>query len=225
MKPWNNFFAVWTLLFLLASCSANQNLISPKPDYRANPIPPGGADRGLIVLLPDPDGKAGVIRVTTKVGYQILDKAGYVARIEDADHPPSLPERIDKNEIADIFGGALSAQPDLKDRFSSFILWFESGTTELTRASKQLLPEVLTTIRNRKSKEIYLVGHTDRVGSEAYNLRLSSSRACRVRDLLVLNGVKSKAIIVSFYGKARPLVYTEDETPEPLNRRVEVLIR
>jgi outer membrane protein OmpA-like peptidoglycan-associated protein len=163
--------------------------------------------------------------VTTKVGYQILDKAGYVARIEDADHPPSLPERIDKNEIADIFGGALSAQPDLKDRFSSFILWFESGTTELTRASKQLLPEVLTTIRNRKSKEIYLVGHTDRVGSEAYNLRLSSSRACRVRDLLVLNGVKSKAIIVSFYGKARPLVYTEDETPEPLNRRVEVLIR
>jgi outer membrane protein OmpA-like peptidoglycan-associated protein len=41
----------------------------------------------------------------------------------------------------------------------------------------------------------------------------------------VLKGIKAKEIMVSSYGEAKPLVYTEDEVAEPLNRRVEVLVR
>ena len=69
------------------------------------------------------------------------------------------------------------------------------------------------------------MGHTDRVGTEDYNIRLSSRRAYYVRDRLILNGIKSSALVVSFYGEAVPLVYTEDDIPEPRNRRVEVIVR
>jgi outer membrane protein OmpA-like peptidoglycan-associated protein len=214
MKPQNHLFVAYILLFLLAGCSANRDLIVPPP-----------TNRDLIVLLPDPDGKVGAVRVTTKGGSQILDKPGYAAQVGDPNKPPIAPKPIDENEITGVFGAALSAQPDPTGRFISFILWFENDKTKLTDESKELLPEIVRSIQNRKPNEIYVVGHTDLVGTEAYNIELSSRRARHVRDLLVSSGIKSSSLFVSYYGKARPLVPTNDEVPEPRNRRVEVIVR
>ena len=204
MEPRNSAFIALILLFLLIGC---------------------GAKRDLIVLLPDPDGKVGAIRVTTKGGSQIVDKSGYSVLVEDFNKRPVAPRSIAEEEITGLFGVALLAQPDLTGRFISFLLFFESDTTELTHKSKGLLPEIVRAIQNRRSKEIYLVGHTDRVGTELYNLKLSSRRAYYVRDLLVSSGIKSSVLDVSFHGESMPLVDTEDEVPEPLNRRVEVIVR
>ena len=181
--------------------------------------------RDLIVLLPDPDGKVGVIRVTTKGGAQILDKSAYGVQVEGFDKPPMAPKSIAEGEITDVFGRALSAQPDLRGRFISFLLFFETDTTELTRESKEMFPEIVRTIQNRKPNEIYVIGHTDRVGTELYNLKLSSRRAYYIRDLLVSSGIKAIDVYVSFHGEAMPLVYTEDEVAEPRNRRVEVIAK
>jgi len=63
------------------------------------------------------------------------------------------------------------------------------------------------------------------VGKEAYNTGLSQRRASYVRDVLVSRGVKPNTLFISFYGKARPLVPTQDEVPEPRNRRVEIIVR
>ncbi len=181
--------------------------------------------RDLIVLLPDPDGKVGAIRVTTRGGSQIIDKSGYAVQVEGFSNPPMAPKSIAEGEITGVFGAALSAQPDLTGRFISFLLFFETDTTELTHESKELLPEIVRTIQNRKPNEIYVVGHTDRVGTELYNLKLSSRRAYYIRDLLVSSGIKSSDLDVSFHGEAMPMVYTEDEVAEPLNRRVELIVR
>ncbi len=183
------------------------------------------AKRDMIVLLPDPDGKVGTITVTTKGGSQVVDKPGYATEIEEPGKAPIAPKPLKENEINEVFGAALSAQPDPSDRFVLFILYFEHDTAKLTLESKGLLPEILNTIRSRKSNEVYVVGHTDLVGTEAYNIELSSKRARHVRDQLVSNGVKSGTLFVSYYGKARPLVPTQNGVPEPRNRRVEVIVR
>lgn len=205
---------VWVLLFCLADCSAKRDFIAPS---RAN--------RDLIVLLPDPDGKVGTIRIATKGGSQKLDKAGYVVEVEDNDKLPDAPRPVEEKEMREVFGAALSAQPDSASRFISFLLFFENDTTQLTHESKGRVPEILRTINTRKSSEVFLVGHTDLVGAEEYNKALSSRRANCVRDLLVSNGIKLNTLFVSYYGKARPLVPTRDEVPEPRNRRVEVIVR
>jgi outer membrane protein OmpA-like peptidoglycan-associated protein len=179
----------------------------------------------LIILLPDLDGKGGAVTVTTVEGSQILDKPGYATEVEDVNKSPLPPRPASENEIKDVFGRALSAQPDPAGRFISFVLYFEHDTAKLTQESKNLLPEVLKTIKNRKSKEVYVVGHTDLVGTDPYNIELSSRRARHVRDLLVSSGIKSSSLFVSYYGKARPLVPTNDEVSEPRNRRVEVIAR
>ena len=234
MKLWNNVFVAYILLCLLAGCSTNRDLIVPQPDptdHSTNQDPtvllpdPPSTNQDLIVLLPDPNGKVGKIRVTTRGGSQILDKPGYAAQVENSGKPPIAPTPIDQNEITDVFGAALSAQPDQTGRFILFILWFENDKTKPVHESKDLLREIVRTIKNRKSNEIYVVGHADRVGTDLYNIKLSSKRAYYVRDFLVSSGIKTSALVVSFYGKAKPLVYTEEGVAEPLNRRVEVIVR
>jgi len=207
MRHWRNVFFVWIFLCLLSGCGTHR------------------ARRDLIVLLPDPDGKGGIVTVTTKGGSQILDKPGYAVEVEDFNKPPIAPQPVEEKEITNIFGPALSMLPDPASRFILIVLYFERDTTKLTHESKDLLAEVPRTIKNRKSNEVYVVGHTDLVGKEAYNAGLSSRRANYVRDLLVSSGIKPDTLFVSFYGKARPLVPTQDEIPEPRNRRVEVIVR
>ena len=179
----------------------------------------------LFVLLPEPNGQAGAIRVANAGGSQILEKPGDAARVEDFNRPPIGPWPLDEKKIASIFGEALSAHPDLTPRFTSFILWFENDTTKLADASKETLMEILRKIKIHKPKEIHIVGHTDRVGTDLYNLKLSSRRANFLREFLTSKGIKSSTLFVFFLGESRPLVYTEDEVAEPLNRRVEIMIR
>ncbi len=214
------------LLSLLVACSTHQDLKAspPLPDDQDLTIAPP-ANRELIVLLPDPDGKVGSVRVVTHGGYQLLDKPGYATEVKDGNNAPTDAKQLNEEEINDVFGAALSAQPDLSGRFVSFILYFERDTIKLTRESKELLPEVLGTIHNRKPSEIYVVGHTDRVGTDAYNMALSSRRASFARDLLISTGIPSSTLVVSYRGESMPLVPTEDEVPEPRNRRVEVIAR
>jgi outer membrane protein OmpA-like peptidoglycan-associated protein len=163
--------------------------------------------------------------VTTKGGSQALERPGYVTQIEDISKPPAVPKPLDESEIMSVFGPALSGQPDPTGRYISFLLYFVRNTSNLTHESREVLSEVTRTIKNRKSNEVYVVGHTDRVGTEEYNRELSSRRANYVRDQLVFKGIKSGTLFVSFYGEEKPLVKTEDEVPEPLNRRVEVIVR
>jgi outer membrane protein OmpA-like peptidoglycan-associated protein len=207
MKHWRNVLFVWIFLCFLTGCGAHR------------------AKRDLIVLLPDPDGKGGVVTVTTQGGSQILDKPGYAVEVEGLNKPPIAPQPVEEKEITDVFGPALSMLPDPASRFILIILYFERDTTKLTHESKDLLVEVLRTIKRRESNEVYVVGHTDLVGREPYNTELSSRRANHVRDLLVSSGIKPDMLFVSFYGKARPLVPTQDQVPEPRNRRVEVIVR
>jgi OOP family OmpA-OmpF porin len=207
MRQWRNVLFILIFFGLLSGCGAHR------------------AKRDLIVLLPDQNGKGGVITVTTQGGSQILDKPGYGIEVEDLNKPPVAPKPVEEKEVSDVFAPALSVLPDQTSRFILFILYFERNTTKLTRESNDLLSGVQKTIKSRNSNEVYVVGHTDLVGTDAYNDRLSSRRANYVRDLLVSSGVKPKTLFVSSYGKARPLVPTKDQVPESRNRRVEVIVR
>jgi outer membrane protein OmpA-like peptidoglycan-associated protein len=229
MKLWPRVRILWPLLFLLSGCSGNRDLkVSPSAPHAKVEQAQGEAESSkgdLFVLLPEPNGKAGSIRVANAGGSQILDKPGDMTRVEDFNRPPIAPRPLDEKAVATIFEDALSAQPDLTPRFVSFTLWFESDKTRFANGSKETLLEILRTIKIRKPKEIHIVGHTDRVGTDSHNLILSSRRADFVRDFLTSKGIKSSVLFVSFQGESRPLVYTEDEVAEPLNRRAEVMIR
>jgi outer membrane protein OmpA-like peptidoglycan-associated protein len=67
-------------------------------------------------------------------------------------------------------------------------------------------------------------GHTDDVGSDVYNQKLSERRAQAVRDYLVKAGLPAEVLSVTGHGKALPLVPRADDTARAKNRRVELAI-
>ncbi len=71
---------------------------------------------------------------------------------------------------------------------------------------------------------IRIEGHTDSIGSEEFNLRLSERRAMAVRDLLVSKGVSPSRITVIGYGESRPRASNDTAYGRQLNRRVEIYI-
>jgi len=182
----------------------------------------GCAPKNQVILLPDPDGHVGQLEVTSKGGSQVIDKAGWTTGLSSADQKPSDPRKMDQEKIETLFSDALAFEPSPAERF---ILYFEKGTSNLTEQSRALMVNVLAAVIERESKDISIVGHSDRTGSDEYNQKLSLDRAQSVAGLLQAEGVDPGHMEITSHGEKNPLVPTPDSTDEPRNRRVEVLVR
>lgn len=180
------------------------------------------AEKNVFVLLPDADGKTGKIVVSNNAGEQMLTEPNQASVVASANDPPAAPYSMSDEKIKERFGKALTALPLPPVHF---ILYFNSGTTELTEASRKLLGEVLAAALSRTPADVSVVGHTDRVGTREANYRLGLERTGIVRDMLVSRGIKQELIDVTSHGEDNPLVKTDDNVPEPRNRRVEVDVR
>jgi len=66
-------------------------------------------------------------------------------------------------------------------------------------------------------------GHTDSVGGEDYNQRLSEQRAATVRDYLVQNGISMNNVSAMGFGKTRPISSNDNPAGRQQNRRVELV--
>ena len=182
----------------------------------------GCGPRTLVVVAPDKEGKVGTVSVATPRGETILNSSYAAVRANKAG--AMEPVALNEQQVATMFKDAIAVKPEPP---LSFTLYFLEGKDELTPESRQRLTAILAEIsrRGRNISEITVVGHTDRVGKLVYNDRLSLQRAKRVVDELVGIGVAPGAISAAGRGEREPLVPTEDETPEPKNRRVEVSVR
>ncbi len=182
----------------------------------------GCAPKTQFILLPDPDGKVGSLEVTSQGGTQVVDQAGYVTEISSANKKPSKPKKMNTTRIETVFSRALAVEPLPVDRF---VLYFTSGGTRLTDESQALLVKIYTSIEQRNSKDISIVGHTDKVGSDRYNRKLSLARATVLGKLLEAKGVLSDHMEIASHGEMNPLIETADGIDEPRNRRVEIVVR
>jgi outer membrane protein OmpA-like peptidoglycan-associated protein len=178
--------------------------------------------KSLFVLQADPDGRTGEMVVTNQGGSQVLGRAGDATEVKDANTPPSAPFRVEGAEIAKTFGPALEAQPPPP---VLYVLYFRTASTDLVAESAKRIAEILQKVKDRQSTDIRIVGHTDRVGKREGNYSLGLNRAQQIKGILVSKGVDSAFIEVESHGEDNPLIPTDNEVPEPRNRRVEVTIK
>lgn len=203
---------------LLPACLAAMVLASAcatAPPPKPSPPP------DLIVLLPDEGGKTGAIVVSGQGEERILSEPHQAVTVAPGS-PPSRPFVMVTPEVSSAVGPAVSALPAPP---LQFILYFELDTTELTKGSREKLPEVIRAIRDRGPVDASVVGHTDTMGTKEYNNKLSLERARTVATLLIREGVDPSFLEITSHGEGNLLVPTADEVPEPRNRRVEVTVR
>lgn len=99
---------------------------------------------------------------------------------------------------------------------------FDEAT--LTRSARDILRRVAQTLKDSPGFRVMIAGHTDSVGSAAYNLALSRQRADAVRDFLVNHGVDPSRLVTRGYGETRPIATNATKTGRALNRRVELRV-
>lgn len=175
----------------------------------------------VVVLLPDPDGQVGEIEISNKDGTRNINQAGYAVSVTSGNAPqPAV--KMSESEIKSIFAKALVAEPA---RPARYILYFFWDSIELKPDSRAIIKEIIPEIEKRASSDIEVIGHTDRSGTDEFNMALSRRRAEKVRDLLVTANIAPAVIRVAFHGEGNPLIQTVDDVPEPRNRRVEVIVR
>jgi outer membrane protein OmpA-like peptidoglycan-associated protein len=204
---------------LLAGCA--KKLPPPAPAPPPAPVATPAPKQNLIVLLPEPDGKVGKLTITNAGGTSLLDHAYAAARVENA---ATAPESIviDEARTRQLFGSVLDALPLAQAQFQ---LYFQQATDQLVPESAAMLSEVVRAIRDRRSTDVSVVGHTDTTDDARRNYELGLRRARAVAELLKKSGADAAVLNVASHGEANPLVKTGDNVAEPKNRRVEIVVR
>jgi outer membrane protein OmpA-like peptidoglycan-associated protein len=101
---------------------------------------------------------------------------------------------------------------------------FETGKSELKPASYGILNSTVKGLQKFDSVKVEIEGHTDNVGGEEYNIKLSQDRANSVRAYLVGKGIKADRITAVGYGYSSPRADNDSEAGRAQNRRIEIRI-
>lgn len=99
---------------------------------------------------------------------------------------------------------------------------FDTNSAKLNSAADAKLNEVAQFAATYKDAKLDVSGHTDSVGSDAYNQKLSERRASAVKAYLVKKGVAADRIVTAGFGKAKPVADNKTKEGRAENRRVEI---
>ena len=126
---------------------------------------------------------------------------------------------------------AVSAiQKDIDDspteqRQPLLVIYFTFAAYQLSFQQLQLIDDFISQIPKWKDSFIQVDGHTDKVGSDKFNLSLSISRAQSVKAHLAERGIPLERIMIKGWGAGQPAVSNDDEKDgRELNRRVEIRV-
>jgi len=121
-------------------------------------------------------------------------------------------------QIADTRRTALGLVMNLNSDY----LKFDFDKADLHPSDKELLSKIAGILMTSPDYTVSVNGHTDDVGTDEYNQKLSERRAQAVRDYLVKAGLPAGILTVTGHGKKRPLVPGTSENARAKNRRVEL---
>jgi iron complex outermembrane receptor protein len=105
----------------------------------------------------------------------------------------------------------------------SFMVFFDFNKSDLTPEAATVVDQAAANAGPAKVTKLDVTGHTDTVGSDAYNMRLSRRRAESVAAQLEKDGIPASEIAIYAKGKHDLLIPTADGVKEPQNRRVQIV--
>jgi outer membrane protein OmpA-like peptidoglycan-associated protein len=170
--------------------------------------------------IANPDPITGIYKLVLPYGknYGITTKIdGYVGTSQNIDL-----SKITNNKYLEIEGKDMTVKPvEVGVKVEMNNIFFEFGKAALKSESFPELNRIATFFKANTKIISEISGHTDNLGTDLVNNKLSQERADIVRNYLLTQGVPAESLSAKGYGKTRPKV--ENDTPEnqAINRRVE----
>jgi outer membrane protein OmpA-like peptidoglycan-associated protein len=101
---------------------------------------------------------------------------------------------------------------------------FDVGKTEMGPGAQRSIDKLAEFLKAYPKRAVLVEGHTDNIGDEEFNVKLSQQRADAVRDRLVAKGIAAQRIRTKGYGPKFPIVDNNTAAGRQQNRRVEVVV-
>ena len=198
---------------LLTSCEAVQNSNSQQ---RGTAI---GAGAGAILggILGNNLGKGGNSALGAVLGAVVGGTAGNLIGRKMDRQAKQIKEVLPGAEVERVGEG-------IKITMKESLVNFASNSSELTSNAKNSLSKLITALVNSPVTNISVYWHTDAVGRDDYNLKLSQKRAEEVKAYLVSNGISPDRITAIGMGETSPVSDNSTDSGRAENRRVEFAI-
>jgi OOP family OmpA-OmpF porin len=103
-------------------------------------------------------------------------------------------------------------------------IYFDFDKTTLKKESFVELNKVVEFLKQNRTVEIEIAGHTDSRGSDEYNLNLSQGRSQAVVDYLISQGIDKSRLVAHGYGEGKPIDTNDTDEGRANNRRVEFTV-
>lgn len=113
----------------------------------------------------------------------------------------------------------------LTDLLGRGTILFNTASATIHRESQGLLDRLAQALQRCPSAIVEVAGHTDSVGGEAENQRLSEQRASAVVDYLVRAGIDRARLFPTGHGAANPVASNDTEAGRARNRRIELVVK
>jgi outer membrane protein OmpA-like peptidoglycan-associated protein len=141
-------------------------------------------------------------------------------------HVESLSERLKNKQdslSSLVRAGTIKHEPYVIEK-TTLHFNFEFNSANLDEKSQQYLNDLSKALLDNPQLKIKLVGHTDNIGSDKFNLRLSIYRAEVIKEFISKKGVEISRILIDGKGMREPLNANKNEQERASNRRVELTI-
>lgn len=134
---------------------------------------------------------------------------------------PAMPVRQTQAPSVQTYPPARQAVAPTEQNYTVF---FDFDKSHLTPEARQTIASAVQQFRQGGYARVVVTGHTDTVGTEQYNQKLSERRAASVRAEMIRQGVPAASIREQGVGKHDLLVPTSDGVREAQNRRAEIVL-
>ena len=205
------FFIAGSLL--LTSCESVQNANNTQKGAAI------GTAAGAVIggILGNNIGKGGNAPLGAVLGGVVGGVAGGVIGNKMDKQAKEIKETLPGAEVERVGEG-------IKVTLNENTVNFDFNSANLTTLAKSNLDKLVTVLKNNPDTNINIYGHTDSIGTDAVNLRISSQRAAAVKNYFVANGISASRMFTEGLGKSSPIASNDTDAGRAKNRRVEFAI-
>ena len=205
------FFIAGSLL--LTSCESVQNANNTQKGAAI------GTATGAVIggILGNNIGKGGNAPLGAVLGGVVGGVAGGVIGDKMDKQAKEIKETLPGAEVERVGEG-------IKVTLNENTVNFDFNSANLTTLAKTNLDKLVTVLKNNPDTNINIYGHTDSIGSDAVNLRISAQRAAAVKNYFVANGISASRMFTEGLGKSSPIASNDTDAGRAKNRRVEFAI-
>ena len=198
---------------LLTSCESVQNANNTQKGAAI------GTAAGAVIggILGNNIGKGGNAPLGAVLGGVVGGVAGGVIGDKMDKQAKEIKETLPGAEVERVGEG-------IKVTLNENTVNFDFNSANLRTLAKSNLDKLVTVLKNNPDTNINIYGHTDSIGTDAVNLRISSQRAAAVKNYFVANGISASRMFTEGLGKSSPIASNDTDAGRAKNRRVEFAI-